>query len=1410
MSCLLLALLLPQDVSAHICGPPTRTVRPGALFYHYILADIFETEPSDYQLVSVSNPNVVAVYPTSAFSAYYYGEFELEALAEGQADVTFFWAYAPYAATGYCTLHVIVANNAVLTAANYSQSALTDDPVNAFTGEQILNEPPDLDLGGPMPLQFRRYYASYLDANLLLRSSLGINWSHNFDTRLVRVSNRVDVVTYQGLEAQFQENSGVWQPLNSQARPFQLVDSVINGTTNLILGDRRENRVYTFDAFGELVSIADGKGNVHTLTYYNNSLVQVSDGQGRVLTFSSAGFQLLNSVADGTRTIQFSYSADPANPELLAVTNAMGGTTSYAYDPANSNPALLISKTLPQGNTPITQAYDALGRVIQQVAADPHTNKFFYGSGSTTVTNPLGLTRSYSHNANGQLTAYTDEAAQSVAITVNTNGQRSLVTDRAGNGIGLAYDPTNGKTAAITNADGTVTRFAYTNHVVSSITFYDLSQVSYPDGSTENYVYDGAGNVITRIDRGGNEWDYTYNNHGQVLIERNPRGGVTVLTYKSDGTLDSSRDSDLGTTVYWYDSLRRLTKIVHPDGAGSFAALDANDRVVSVTDERTNTFTYLYDANDNLTNIIDPNSNSLLFQYDIMNREVKRTDRLGNSESLTYDPLGRILNITNREGHVITIGYDARNRPVSITDAAGKIWSAGINSEGLGTSTTNPLLQATFNRLDATGYVVGHTNPLGQVSSLARDAMHQVTQFVDELNDTNRFGLDSRGLVTSETRPRIGSVALRWNKLGGVEQLTDYNGADWSFGYTAMNRPLSFNDPLNWYTWTTYNPRGQPVMTTFADGTTRSNSFDAAGNPTDTHFSDGTDYMYNFDPLNHLAGGTGFILGRDAEGRITNTESWGVNFGAGYSPGGLLTHVSYNNGAFNIFYGYDDRERVNLVSNAETHAWVKLNYNDANDVTNLTRANGVNAIYTRGMLGEITRIQDGPFLDLQYRYNAAGWMTQLTGKWPLDPAGFALTRSLNLKYDYNLGSQIRNPGYGYDWQGRLEYTPTRTFQYNAASQLTIADGPLLTYNGLGDVMTRAAAGTTTWNYYNYALGPNKLAGEFNQTSGQYMRYYAWIPNGPLVFSYNPLSNSVSYYHTDRDGSTLALTDPTGAVKATYAYAVTGQMFGQTGNDTQPFTWLGTRGVRYDSTADLYQFRSRFYSAELGSFLTPNLAWPRLSDPQGLGSPYSLANNNPLSLFNEDGLGAMPLGNTFPGRSSFVRNIEEPPRNLVRIQTPQSFEVGNFLQAYDSQQTRNRSSFTSQYRLVRLASGPESIQDYWSGGGGCCCCCDCCCCDCCCCCCCCCCGGGPVVRISYTSFARGGLFSPVRATTYAQFLNLTEAYRKFRYLNLVPRIQLPLSPLIPGLQRPAEANSAAGDRHEQNLFRNFQLPIRSQF
>jgi hypothetical protein len=71
-------LCFGTQAPAHICGPPVRIVRPGDLFYYYILSDVIETAPSSYHLIAVTNLAVVSAYPSTPFTAYYYGEFELE------------------------------------------------------------------------------------------------------------------------------------------------------------------------------------------------------------------------------------------------------------------------------------------------------------------------------------------------------------------------------------------------------------------------------------------------------------------------------------------------------------------------------------------------------------------------------------------------------------------------------------------------------------------------------------------------------------------------------------------------------------------------------------------------------------------------------------------------------------------------------------------------------------------------------------------------------------------------------------------------------------------------------------------------------------------------------------------------------------------------------------------------------------------------------------------------------------------------------------------------------------------------------------------------------------------------------------------------------------------------------------
>jgi RHS repeat-associated protein len=1404
LSLLLFSLFVPLKAPAHLCGPTVRIVRPGDLFYYYILSDVVEFSPSDYYLIAVTNSSIASAYPVTPFSAYYYGEFEMEALQEGQTDASFHWAYVPFAAQGICHLHIIVTNNVLLASANYPQSALTGDPVNAFTGALVISEPPDLDLGGPMPLQFRRVHDSALDGSLLIRSPLGINWAHNFDTRVIRVGNRMDMVTFQGMRAQFLKSNNVWQAINSAGKSFEVIESVNGGNTNLVLGDRRANAIYTFDSMGQFISIADGKGNVHTLTYSNNSLVQISDGLGRVLTVHNTGFQQLQNVSDGTRTVQFTYSPDPSVPQLLTVTDPLSKVTTYTYDASTGIPGLLASRTLPRGNTPFTQAYDALGRVIRQVEIGLRTNKFSYGSGTTSITNPLGTARTYAHNTNGQLTAYTDESAQTVAITVNTNGQRSAITDRSSNKTGFAYDATTGKVSAVTNATGGVTFFTYTNYIVSGLTFYVLSSVIYPDASTEKYSYDAVGNVISRTDRDGNVWTYTYNNHGQSLTVRNPRGGTTTLTYNADATLASSRDSDLGTTTYVYDSLRRLVRINHPDASSTIAQFDANDRIISITDERNKTYNYYYDANGNVTNIVDPNSGVLKYAYDGMDRLITETDRLGHSQSATYDALDRLASFTDKNGFTTSIGYDTRGRMNAVTNPAANVWKLGTTAEGIGNSITNPLAQVYSKRIDPDGYVSGNTNPLNHASSVVRNASHQVTDFSDELNNNTHFSYNM-GWLSAETRPRIGAVSFSRNSLELIEQYTDFNGQKWSYGYTDMGRPKSFSDPLMWASLYGYDSRGRNTSATFADGVTRSSTFDPAGNLMNVHYSDGTDYTYDYDALNRPVSGKWIALGLDLEGRPTNTSSWGVNFGASYDSGGRISNATWDVN-FKVDYYYDSLNRLMMASNGFYGAWVRFGYDAADKVTSITRANGVNATYTRDNAGSITRIQEGSFIDLQYTLNALGKATQIQYTAPLDPAKFALPASVN--YSYNAGSQISNPGFNYDWQGRLHMGGGHTYQWNGASELVGVDNITYAYDGWNELAQRIDATADTRYYYNHAFGRDKLAGEYNATTSQYTRYDVFAKNGPWLFSVSPLSGAVSYPHYDRNGSTLALTDQLGKITDAYAYSVSGKMISHTGSITQPYTFLGAHGVRYDSGADLYKIGARYYSATLGSFLSPDLSWPHLNNPQS--TPYSFANNDPLDNFNSGGFDARPVSKKFFGRGLLDDEPRVPVRDLFPVQKPGRFSIGGFLRNYDSPQKIYGDLFSEALRDSEFSG---ILGDSYGGGD--CCCFDCCCWDCCCydCCCCDCCCDGPGYSggLSILSYVRSGIYSPVRATSFTRAIALNEAYRKFQPIRVVPRSwsYMPMGNSLPGMLSTGRASAAVGDFRQNRNFNEFNFRMISR-
>ncbi len=1084
-------------------------------------------------------------------------------------------------------------------------------PISTFTGELFEPLSPDLDLGGPMRLAFSRYYASFLQ-RLGRSGSLGHNWRHTHEWTLRDRGTSVEIITAHGRLITFTNLAGTYSLILRRDIPFQLNT---NGG-NFILADPRSQRLYTFDTSGRLTRIDDGRGNAFSLTYTNTLLTSVTDGLGRALTFQYSPTGLLTNVSDGRRSAAFSQTAS----NLTTARDPLGFVTTYDYYSTNTIRGLMLSATRPEGNVPFRQTFDSTGRVATQMVAVANTHALTYVGNLVTLRSPLGIFRRDVHTARGELLAFVDENRGLIGMDYNTNGQRIAVVDRANNLTRLAYHGPSGYISALTNTDGTVTTFTYTNRTIAGTTFFDLAQVTYPDGTSERFAYDTNGNILARVDRAGKTFTFTYNSRGQVLTAENPLGGVTTFTYHPNGALASRDDTDTGTTAFFVDAFSRLTNIVHPDGTSISATYNANDRLTSLTDGRTNTYTFAYDDNGNLTSVTDPLSNTAEFVYDTGDRRIRRIDRLGQTAAVAYDPLEHVVALTNRNGHVTQFSYSITRDLFGIVDSGNQLWVYS-EIEALPFSFTNPLGQTRRIRRDARGYTVALSNPLNQTNLLGRDSLGRVTHVIDPLLRTNRFSYDQRGLLTNSATPAIGHSGYGRNDLGLLSRIIDLNGSQWHFTHTPMGRLLSTRDPLGRTNQFAYDSRGRRAGTVFANGTAVSNSFDAAGNQTRRLYSDGTDLQYGFDPRNRLVSADSLTRAYDANGRLTNTISSGVSFGAAYDPGGRLANVLFNAGAFDVAYTYDSRNRLVSVRDSLTGTQLDFAYDNAGRLTNTSRPNGINSTYTYDAAGRLTRIQEGTFVDLQYTLDPAAQITNLNYTVPLDPTNGLGNSTLNWTYDP--AHQISSPGYSYDARGRLTNAPGKSFRYDAASRLTQINSATLAYNGLNDIVTRSEAGTTIRYLYNHALGMRPIVAEKNDSTGQILRYYIWSPGGTLLYMIDAENgNAVRHFHFDRVGSTLALTDSAGAVTDSYAYTPYGELLGRTGSSAQPFLFVGRYGVRSEPAAALYHMRARYYDPASARFLTRDPVWPVLRQPKSL-DPYQYALGDPTRFIDPLGLQSYP-------------------------------------------------------------------------------------------------------------------------------------------------------------------------------------------
>ena len=1017
------------------------------------------------------------------------------------------------------------------------------------------------------------------------------------------------------------------------------------------------------------VTVEDRNGNRLTYTYefphYDSNPSSIADDEGRRLDFSYESYttpswgvrKRLATVSDHAgRVWTFLYETNaPDNNGRLtfrAVVGPDGKTNRFVYAPNDfayeadnmaSNLSLLAAVVEPLGNATFSNEYAATQlhpetpihpRCVAQ--SDAYGNRLTldmsYATGNFvgSVTNADGTSNRFVHHNHHDVppASIQDEAGNTIGLTRNASAQIRSVTDRLGGTTAFGYDATGRRLESVTNAAGQVLRYAYqtatqlfhnatANHDVGFV-FEQLTRVDYPDGTFEAFAYDGRGNATSILDRAGAAWSFAHDAHGRLLSSRTPTGGETTYVYATNGALRSVSNSDGFVQAYAYDAWFRLTAATNADGSSVRLAYDIMGRTTQTVSEVGATNRFEFDANGRLVRSVDPLGHVEVFQYDRMNRPTNEVDRAGGVSTVAYDSRGRPSVLVDAAGVATAVGYGLDGLATNVV-RGGLSVSRAYNAEHLPVATKDSAGAVSAFQRDSLGRLTNAVDARGATTGFRRDAQGRVLSKTDPLGRATTYAYDAAGRLAAVTNPGGASAVYAYDAAGNLAQLRDPRSNLWTFAHTANGRLASISDPLGRATAYAYDARGRLAVVTNADLSTVTLAYDAASRLTNVTYSTHSPAAsaFEYDAAGRLVAAESIRFELDAEDRITNTTQGAYFSSARRDAAGRLVSVGYANDAFRVDYSYNATNGLLTgVRDTLTGRGVAFRYDAAGRLAEVRRTNGVHDAITYDAVGEVERIQTAPHLDLRYTFDLARQVTQCVASVALAPTSFPATAT----FTYDAASQISTAGYGHDARGRLTNAPFGSFAWDAADRLVEASGVQYFYDGLGNLVRRVAAGQTNHFLYNHALSGAPLVSE--RDGGSFRRHYVWTPDGRLLYLIDAAEgNQVFYYHFDRAGNTLALTDATGGVAVAYAHDPFGRLLAQSGALDQPFTFAGAHGLRREGSNGLYHVRARWYDARIQRFLSKEPLWPTLDNP-ALLNPYQYALNNPALFVDADGLSAL--------------------------------------------------------------------------------------------------------------------------------------------------------------------------------------------
>ena len=541
---------------------------------------------------------------------------------------------------------------------------------------------------------------------------------------------------------------------------------------------------FVHDAGGRLTEVLfDGQPTMQGQYNARGQTASVAGpGGARAWTWDGAGRLASETTADGTT----SYSWDAAG-NLVGASGDVGLDRSWVYDEANRPVAL------EEGDGSQVQVeYDASGRITQVTDGEGLSAQVSWDVNGrpAEVVYPGGASRAWTWypsaepGAEAPLATVTELDGTSWAFTWTGEELLETVTDGLGGVTAYAWDGDD-HLEAVTDALGRSSTFSWAEAGLASFTT--------PEGRTQSWTHDAAGNAATWTRADGSVVAYSY---GPLTIETLlPSGDVLTRTTDPVAGVVVDGGGAAGDVSTWTGALGQATWQQTDDGAHVELLWSGSGRLEGV-----------------VATLPDGTAWTTSYAWDDAGRMVELTDPDGGSTTFEWDDAGRITGVSRPDGSSSAFSYGDGNRPEGIEHvaASGGVQSHAFTYEALRLVGSSGPAGALEYEYDALGRLaVIRDLSTGQQEERTYDAVGNVIQVVDaagtttlSYDDDDRLLSSSgpagtttwtwseRGALVQRDGPE-GTTAYAWDDLDRLVQVSLPDGAEVQYRYDAAGRLLS-------------------------------------------------------------------------------------------------------------------------------------------------------------------------------------------------------------------------------------------------------------------------------------------------------------------------------------------------------------------------------------------------------------------------------------------------------------------------------------------------------------------------------------------------------------------------------------------------------------------------------------------